>query len=332
MQVASPVLAVRWLIAACALVAIDALAQTLPGSLDVEWNAGAEDCAASPQPPLQVHAYAPRTYILRQSPCANFEANLLYLLIGSSKALLLDTGAVAEPEQMPLATTVRGLVREASGSDLPLIVAHTHRHGDHRAGDAQFEGMRGTVVVPIESDAMRAYFGFDRWPQGEATLDLGGRIVHVLPAPGHHPDHLVFHDEPTGLLLTGDFLLPGRLLVDDTAAYLESAQRVATFAREHALTHVLGGHVELDAHGRLYPHGASHHPDERSLALGAEHVQALPGALREFNGFYAAHDGFVLTHPVHLLTVLAAGALTLLVLLGWGVVAWIRRARRTARP
>ncbi len=320
-----------WLVAAWASIATATMAQPLAGSLDVEWNAGATDCAATPQPPLQVHAYAPGTFILRQSPCAHFEANFLYLLVGSGKALLLDTGAVAEPERMPLAATVRDLVRKTAGADVPLIVAHTHRHGDHRAGDAQFTTLANAEVVPIESDRMRAYFGFDRWPDGEASLDLGGRSVRVLPTPGHHPDHLVFYDEPTGLLLSGDFLLPGRLLIADTAAYLESAQRVAAFARNHPVTHVLGGHIELDAQGGLFAHGANHHPHERRLELSTEHLLALPGALRGFNGFYAAHDGFVLTHSMHLLMALALGALVMLVALAWGFVAWLRRARRRRR-
>ena len=51
-------------------------AETVPGSLPAQWNIGAEDCAASPQPPLQVHRYESTTFILRQSPCADFEANL----------------------------------------------------------------------------------------------------------------------------------------------------------------------------------------------------------------------------------------------------------------
>jgi hydroxyacylglutathione hydrolase len=66
--------------------------------MDVCWNKGAPDCTATPQDPLQVHAYDPQTFILRQSPCAHFEANFLYLLVGSDKALLIDTGAVADPK------------------------------------------------------------------------------------------------------------------------------------------------------------------------------------------------------------------------------------------
>ena len=69
--------------------------QPVPGSLDVHWNEGASDCSATPQDPLRVYSYEPQTFILRQSPCANFEANFIYLLIGCDKALLIDTGVVA---------------------------------------------------------------------------------------------------------------------------------------------------------------------------------------------------------------------------------------------
>lgn len=80
-----------------------------PGSLPAQWNIGAEDCAASPQAPLQVYTYEPQTFIFRQSPCTDPEANFLYLLVGSQKALLIDTGAVADPAKMPLAKTVLSL-------------------------------------------------------------------------------------------------------------------------------------------------------------------------------------------------------------------------------
>src|SRR5436309_6418993 len=70
------------------LTATSAWSKPVPGSLDPHWNEGASDCKATPQPPLQVHAYEPQTFILRQNPCADFEANFLYLLIGSDKALL----------------------------------------------------------------------------------------------------------------------------------------------------------------------------------------------------------------------------------------------------
>jgi hypothetical protein len=85
--------------------------QPVPGSLNVHWNEGASDCKATPQDPLQVYNYEPQTFILRQNPCASFEANFIYLLIGSDKALLIHTGAVADPKAMPLAKTILQLLR-----------------------------------------------------------------------------------------------------------------------------------------------------------------------------------------------------------------------------
>lgn len=79
----------------------------MPG-LDVRWIHGAPDCALSADPPLQVYAYDKDTYILRQSKCTHFEAPFLYLLFGTEKALLIDTGAGGVP--------VRSVVQGSSGS------------------------------------------------------------------------------------------------------------------------------------------------------------------------------------------------------------------------
>ena len=304
--------------------------KTVPGSMDVQWDAGAADCTATPQPPLQVREYETRTFILRQSPCADFEANFLYLLIGSDRALLIDTGAVADPATMPLAETVLALLPEREGAKLPLVVTHTHGHQDHRAGDPQFAGLPSVRVVPADPASVQAFFGLDAWP-GTGSVDLGDRKVRVVAAPGHHPAQLLFHDDRTGLVFTGDYLLPGRLLVDDTAAYRASTQRVIDFLGDRPVTHVLGGHIEMDADGELYPHGSQHHPDERRLEMTRADLLAMPAAFADFNGFYGQHSQFVITHPMHMLWALTATALAVLFLLGWGVVRVVRRRRSLKR-
>src|SRR4029077_6820225 len=151
----------RWLyatlfaVAAILFTASPVLAEPVPGSLPAQWNIGAKDCVASPQPPLQVHTYEPQTFILRQSPCATFEANFIYLLIGSDKSLLIDTGAFADPNGMPLAKTILQLLPDKDDKKLPLLVAHTHRHLDHRAGDPQFTSLPSTQVVPFDLEGLR---------------------------------------------------------------------------------------------------------------------------------------------------------------------------------
>lgn len=311
-----------------AIAATQAWCQPVPGSMDVRWNDGAADCEATPQPPLQVHAYEPRTFILRQSPCANFEANFVYLLVGSDKALLIDTGAVADAGVMPLARTVQDLLPSTGSSTLPLLVVHSHGHGDHDAGDPQFAGLPSVQVVPAELEQVRAFFGFAEWPDGAAQLDLGNRIVDVVPVPGHHPSHLAFYDHRTGILFSGDFLLPGRLLVDDIEAYRASAARIAGFLETRPVTHVLGAHIELDAGGSAYPMGSQHHPDERRLELAKADLLALPAALEDFNGFYARHPNFIISNPIHNLMALAALALAVLVLIVWGLRGLVLRRRR----
>ena len=302
--------------------------QPVPGSLDAHWNEGTSDCKATPQAPLQVHAYEPQTFILRQSPCASFEANFLYLLIGSDKALLIDTGAVADAIEMPLAKTILELLPDKDHKKLPLLVAHTHRHLDHRAGDPQFASLPSVQIVPIDLEAVRAFFHFTNWPNEIAHLDLGGRTVDVIPTPGHNPTHVAFYDSRTGILFSGDFLMPGRLLIEDAAAYRESALRVVDFLKTRPLTHVLGGHIELNTAGRAYRFGSHYHPNERRLELTREDLAALPAAFESFNGFYARHPNYILTNPIHNLLALAIIAVALLIFIVWGLRRLLRRRRR----
>jgi glyoxylase-like metal-dependent hydrolase (beta-lactamase superfamily II) len=293
----------------------------------VHWNEGASDCNATPQEPLQIHKYEPQTFILRQSPCADFEANLIYLLIGSDKALLIDTGAVADPKAMPLAKTVLQLLPDKDHKKLPLLVAHTHRHLDHRAGDPQFASLPSVQIVPIDLQGVQSFFGFTGWPSGIAHVDLGDRIVDVIPTPGHNPTHVAFYDRRTGILFSGDFLLPGRLLIEDAAAYHESALRVVDFLKTRPLTHILGGHIELNAAGRAYRFGSHYHPNEHRLELARADLTALPAALERFNGFYARYPNYILTNPIHNLVALAIIAVAVLIFLGWGVRRLLRRRR-----
>jgi hydroxyacylglutathione hydrolase len=295
------------------------------GSLDVQWDEGADDCDEATQPALQIHQYEPQTFVLRQSLCSNFEAPLLYLLIGEDEALLIDTGATDDPAQMPLTTTVMGLLPTKGETRIPLLVLHTHGHRDHRAADAQFAALPGVVVVPPEVEDLRTALSLPQWPEGVAHIALGGRTVDVIAAPGHQPAHLIFYDDRTALLFTGDFLLPGRLMVDDLGAYQSSARRLVTFLGDRPVSHVLGAHIELDTAGELFPSGSQHHPKERGLALAKADVLGLPAALAEFNGFYSKHDNFVVTNPKRNLLVLALGIVLVLTALVWG---WRRMRRR----
>jgi glyoxylase-like metal-dependent hydrolase (beta-lactamase superfamily II) len=308
-----------------------AQSQLVPGSMDIHWNEGAMDCKASPQAPIEVHAYNPQTFILRENLCATFEAPFMYLLIGSAKALLIDTGDVADPNQMPLAKTVMHLLPANGPTQFPLLVVHTHRHLDHRAGDGQFTPLPNVQVVGFDIDSVRRYYNFTNWPNGLAQIDLGDRTVDVIPTPGHNQTEVSFYDRNTGLFFSGDFLMPGRLLIDDASAGLASAKRVAAFVRDRPVSFVLGGHIELDASGETFPWESQHHPHEHILPMTKDDLLALPAAIGGFNGFYTRSGKFILMNSMHILiafTILAGVALIAVVLL---LVLYLRRRSRMRR-
>jgi hydroxyacylglutathione hydrolase len=298
----------------------------------MRWDPGAEDCTPERQR-TQLHAYDETTIVIRQNPCIDYEANVLYLLIGEQRALLLDSGATDDARlTAQLTDLVAGYLAKPDGSRLPLVVAHTHGHLDHRAGDAAFAALPQTTVVPVDSEGMRAFFGLPNWPEGGAHFELGNRAIEILPAPGHHPDHLVFIDSRTRLLFSGDFLLPGRLLVDDIEAYEASALSVIEAVNAWGVQYALGAHIEMATNGELYSSGATFHPDERALPLPFDFVHAveLRQALKDFNGFYSRHPDYAVVNPLHNLLALAAGVIAALVLLVW-LARRLWKRRRAAR-
>jgi hydroxyacylglutathione hydrolase len=308
-----------------------ASSQTANGSLDMHWTEGARDCKASPQPPLQVHAYNPQTFILRENLCATFEAPFMYLLVGSAKALLIDTGDVANQDQMPLEKTVMGLLSQDGPAKLPLLVVHSHRHLDHRAGDGQFQGIPNVQVVGYDIDSVKRYYNFTDWPNGVAHMDLGNRIVDVIPTPGHNETHVAFYDRNTGLFFSGDFLMPGRLLIDDTDADLASAKRAAAFVQDRPVTAVLGGHIETNAAGETFTWESQYHPNEHALELTKDDLLALPAAVSSFNGFYTTSGKFIMLNSMRVLVAQAICAAAILIAVILAVVFYIRRRRRRLR-
>lgn len=241
------------------------------------WIHGSPDCAGDPNPVFQVHQLAQDTYALRQNKCSSFEAPFLYLLFGRETALLIDSGA--EPENgkpLPVRETVEAILAERGEKDARLIVAHSHNHGDHIYGDRLLAARPNTEVLGADLDSARAAFGIGRWPEDAGSIDLGGRRLTVLPTPGHEPAHVMFHDEATGVLFSGDMLYPGLLTVRDWPAFRASAARLAAFARKTRISRVLGCHIEMrNTPGEWYPLGTTYQPEEHALQLGAENVEEL---------------------------------------------------------
>jgi hydroxyacylglutathione hydrolase len=276
-------------------------AAPVAGSLDVAWTHGAASRRRCTDPPVQVHHFDEHTVILRQSKAVNYEAPFMFLLFGNQRALLLDTGATADPGLFPLRATVDELVARwlaANPRDqYELIVAHTHGHGDHVAGDPQFADRAGTVVVERAAEAVQQFFGFSQWPEQVVTLDLGGRVLEITGSPGHHPAAITVYDPWTGFLLTGDTVLPGRLYAFNFGEFLASVTRMVEFAEQRDVSHVLGCHVEMTTEaGRDYPLGAVYQPAERPLQMTMAQLAAVRDAAIAVADQRGAHvfDDFVI--------------------------------------
>lgn len=252
----------------------------MPGNLDVSWIHGSQDRRHPTDPPIQVHHYAPDTVLVRQSKDVHFEAPFLFLLFGSERAVLLDSGATADDS---VRTTVDGLLAawlaDHPAEHYELVVAHTHGHGDHVAGDAAFAGRPDTTVVGRDVDAVRAFFGFSDWPTQVVTFDLGGRELEVTGIPGHQPASIAVFDARTGLLLSGDSVLPGRLYVSDMPAYIDSMRRLVEFAEARQVSHILGCHIEMTvAPGRDYFPGCRYQPREPPLQMSVAQLRTVRDA------------------------------------------------------
>jgi glyoxylase-like metal-dependent hydrolase (beta-lactamase superfamily II) len=273
---------VAWLAVAPAGAQPPSAAPLERGTLPASWVTAAS-CPETPG--FRVHEYNPDLFVLRQSGCTNFEKPFLYLLFGERSAMLVDTGAQTADVAGAVDQAIERWSGRHGGRPVSLVVVHSHGHGDHVAGDAQFKSRSNTTLVAATPDALTAFFGLSAWPDTSATFTLSGRAIDVIPIPGHEPASIALYDRRTGLLLTGDTLYPGRLYVRDGAAFAASVQRLVAFTRDKPVAHILGAHIENARTPYLdYPEGTRYQPDEHALELGRAHLLELNDSLTEMRG------------------------------------------------
>lgn len=189
------------------------------------------------------------------------QINWNYLIVGSERALLFDTG----PGIRDIAPVV------ASLTDLPVTVLPSHLHYDHTGNlhrfadiamgdlpilracerDGVFQALDDLYLGHLEDMVWTPVRVSRWWPAGH-RIDLGGRTLEVLATPGHSPDSLSLHDAEAQILLAADFLYRGDLYAQvpgsSLSDYLDTARRLAD--RLPAETLILGAHGMPDADGR----------------------------------------------------------------------------------
>ncbi|WP_018753778.1 MBL fold metallo-hydrolase [Paenibacillus sanguinis] len=179
----------------------------------------------------------------------HWEETHCYLLEGSERALLIDSGLGI----CDISVEVKKL------TDKPVTAIATHIHWDHIGGhkyyhdfyahEAELNWLSGEF--PLSMDAIREMvldrcdspegYNVDTYEffQGTPTrvlhdgdmIDLGGRIITVLHTPGHSPGHMCFWEAASGYLFTGDLVYKDTLFAyypsTDPQAYLSSLEKIA---------------------------------------------------------------------------------------------------------
>lgn len=245
-----------------------------PGSLSFRWTYGSNVPAKNRDPRVQVVQYNEDSFVLRQNVCAHWEAPFTYLLFGNKGALLIDSGATADTRHYPLRETVDAIIArwaQARGrSKVPLTIALTSGEDiAQNQGLVQFAGRPSTTIIPKPLEVMKRFYGLGQsWPSGTGKIDLGDRVIEVIPTPGTHKDGVSFYDPYCDILFTGDLLFPGKINISNDSDFITSLERLKAFAASHPVKWVLGGHVEMMfVPGKYYPRFATYKPYERVLEM-----------------------------------------------------------------
>lgn len=267
-----------------------------------QWHHGAVDCDTDKSANLDVYQHDENTFILRQNKCLTFEAPFIYLLVGSETILVLDSGAVDEAEHSvykAIETLLTKQLGKAEFAARNMLLAHSHGHRDHYRGDDYFKGQTKVTVIEPKLEAVQGYFGFDNWPKGTKTLELGGRTLTVMATPGHQAQAISIYDSQTQWLMTGDTLYPGLVYVKDWHAYRSSIDRLASFAANNRISAIMGAHIEMKrSGGSYYPIGSQFQPEEAALDLSVSHLNELNKQLKENTDERELNLGYVMIKPM----------------------------------
>jgi glyoxylase-like metal-dependent hydrolase (beta-lactamase superfamily II) len=237
-----------------------ALIQNRGASKDQWWDALPRPAwkpffkVAEPQGWFEVYEIRPGLYAIYEP--GQFEEVISYLIVGTEKALLFDSG-LGIGDMRAVASEI---------TDLEPIVVNSHTHYDHVGGNHQFENVYGTSTEYTAANARGrkhedlAEFVGDGWiwkktPPGfdrdryeskpfaiaktvedGEVIDLGDRRLEVLLTPGHAPDSLCLLDRENRLLFTGDTFYPATLYAhlpgSDFELYRKTAARLAALRED----------------------------------------------------------------------------------------------------
>ncbi|WP_105615620.1 MBL fold metallo-hydrolase [Vallitalea okinawensis] len=188
----------------------------------------------------------------------------IYLIVGSEKALIIDTGWGVG--------NLRDVISKIT--NLPVILVNTHGHPDHVSGDYQFDNVHICEDdIPIlegcfkEENRLWALnnplhgpypktFSTESWIQSDLgniipiksghTFDLGNKIIEVIKLAGHTPGGIALLDKDEKILFSGDSIIKG-----DIWMHLDHSESLSTYllCLENLLSQLSMFDIILPSHG-----------------------------------------------------------------------------------
>jgi glyoxylase-like metal-dependent hydrolase (beta-lactamase superfamily II) len=197
-----------------------------------------------------------------------YEEVISYLILGSDKSLLIDTGLGIG--------NIENVVRELSSN--PLIVINTHTHQDHIGDNWRFE--QSLIGIQCEfskknfndlfheaqdeikdSSIKEEYlpedfnrqtykvkpFCITKYISDGQIINLGNeRDIHVIFTPGHTPDSLSFFDKIERVLFVGDTFYQGPVYLyrpeTNLEDYIQSLAKLVSVIKANAIELIIPSH------------------------------------------------------------------------------------------
>jgi len=194
-----------------------------------------------------------------------FGISIMYLIIGTKKALLLDTGVGI--------SDIRGVIETMT--DLPYIVVNSHHHYDHVGGNYHFScayAYKDAIPIIIKQNNLEyrrqfilsqearteynfeASLRYDINKSGECHLisfeegyifELGDRDLEVIYTPGHTKDSVCLLDRKNKLLFSADTIVSTPVLIfhafsADLSVYINSLTKLKSYEKSYEL--IFPGH------------------------------------------------------------------------------------------
>jgi glyoxylase-like metal-dependent hydrolase (beta-lactamase superfamily II) len=163
------------------------------------------------------------------------ENNTMYLVEGTEKALLIDTGNKCD--------SLEEIIRRITTK--PLLVLLTHGHSDHTGNIDAFNEI---YLHPADTVLMdKNYPGKIHYMNDGDVFDLGGKMLEVFHTPAHTPGSVVLFDAQTQSCFSGDAFGSGLIWLQlrptaPMSMYVGTCTRMLKAMDEKNITKLYCGH------------------------------------------------------------------------------------------